>query len=313
LKRQTLAIPIIAAMLAASFGFPAAAAELRETTILYQSNGEWRTVHNTSYAAPEVSVDGWHEEAGNTFYLVGGNAVTEAFEIEGKLYFFDDMGRLLEEGSEEYCRITELLSEMHEAKANGDVVWKRSFDPALTEYQQYKILDAYCEQYLYGSTDVGDAGFKFLTPDTLMLDPESPRYATEKVSEEFFGQISVKEDWSNARKARTIHDAINRIFSYDYSLRNNSGSLLEAHKNNNRIVCGGYAEIFSAACRKYGLEAEVLTGEADDGMGNAGMHAWNRVKINGEWKYVDCTWDDATGSLTWFLKSKEFFDATHSA
>lgn len=84
-----------------------------------------------------------------------------------------------------------------------------------------------------------------------------------------------------------------------------------AFKHNNKIVCSGYAGIFDLACKKFGLESEEVTGMANDGMGNTGMHAWNKVKIDDEWKYIDCTWDDASDSLTWFLKSKEYFDKTH--
>lgn len=116
---------------------------------------------------------------------------------------------------------------------------------------------------------------------------------------------------SDSRKVRIIHDTINRIFSYDYSLTNFSSELLDAFEHNNKIVCGGYAGIFDQTCKKFGLESEVITGMANDGMGNTGLHAWNKVKIDGEWKYTDCTWDDALNSLTWFLKSKEYFDKTH--
>lgn len=48
-------------------------------------------------------------------------------------------------------------------------------------------------------------------------------------------------------------------------------------------VCSGYAKLFSMLCDKVGLEAQYL--DNDD-------HAWNRVKVNGKWLYIDCTWDD---------------------
>lgn len=281
--------------------------EMKNFSTLYLANGEWKTIDTASYI--QALPDGWHEEDGKTFYMIGGNAATLTMNIDNKWCFFNDIGTLLEEGSKEYQEITGLLLQMHEAKSKNDTSWEYTFN-SVTEYQKYIILDAYCKLYLYDSWDVGDAGFKFVD-NKLMIDIESPRYETEKKTEEFFKQFVINESMSDARRVRIIHDTINKQFSYDFSLQNSSSELLPALKNNNKIVCAGYAGIFDLACKKYGLESEVVTGMANDGMGNSGMHAWNKVKIDGEWKYIDCTWDDASNSLTWFLKSKDFFDRTH--
>lgn len=39
-----------------------------------------------------------------------------------------------------------------------------------------------------------------------------------------------------------------------------------------------------------GLECRFVSGTAD-----GGGHAWNQVKVNGKWYYIDCTWDDPVG------------------
>ena len=31
------------------------------------------------------------------------------------------------------------------------------------------------------------------------------------------------------------------------------------------------------------------------GTAKGGGHAWNQVKVDGTWYYIDCTWDDPTG------------------
>ena len=39
-----------------------------------------------------------------------------------------------------------------------------------------------------------------------------------------------------------------------------------------------------------GLECRFVSGTAD-----GGGHAWNQVKVNRKWYYIDCTWDDPVG------------------
>lgn len=54
-------------------------------------------------------------------------------------------------------------------------------------------------------------------------------------------------------------------------------------------VCSDYAELFRNMCIRVGIPCEVVIGEDKaSGIG----HAWNAVYIDGQWLYVDCTWDD---------------------
>lgn len=54
------------------------------------------------------------------------------------------------------------------------------------------------------------------------------------------------------------------------------------------IQCGGYARAMQYLCDKAGIECMVITGNRADGS----THAWNKVKVNGEWYNLDTTWDD---------------------
>jgi hypothetical protein len=64
-------------------------------------------------------------------------------------------------------------------------------------------------------------------------------------------------------------------------------------------VCDGYANLFVALCQQSRLEAVKVVGNARfNGLviksGNkiltGGPHAWNAVKINGQWRLLDVTW-----------------------
>ena len=57
-------------------------------------------------------------------------------------------------------------------------------------------------------------------------------------------------------------------------------------------VCTTYAQLADILCAKAGIECLYVSGDADNGLGeDSGSHAWNKVKVNGKWYYVDYTWN----------------------
>lgn len=57
-------------------------------------------------------------------------------------------------------------------------------------------------------------------------------------------------------------------------------------------VCAGYSKMFLVMANEAGLDAVYVSGTTEQSLMG---HAWNKVKIDGEWKAVDSTWND-TGS-----------------
>ena len=55
-----------------------------------------------------------------------------------------------------------------------------------------------------------------------------------------------------------------------------------------KCVCAGYAAAFKLLAEEAGLEAVVVTGILEGSL----SHAWNKVKINGEWQILDVTNND---------------------
>ena len=78
-------------------------------------------------------------------------------------------------------------------------------------------------------------------------------------------------------------------------------------------VCHQYTEVFEYMMDVLGIESQYLLGFSSTG----GAHGWNRVKVDGVWKYIDCTWDDMSlyGDYnihyTYFLLSLEEISKTH--
>lgn len=61
-------------------------------------------------------------------------------------------------------------------------------------------------------------------------------------------------------------------------------------------VCYGYARAYRYLCMYSGLECELVYGD---------NHVWNRVKIDGEWKYVDITWNRSLGEHRWMFLTED--------
>ena len=72
----------------------------------------------------------------------------------------------------------------------------------------------------------------------------------------------------------------NANYDYTYSQYSADGVLLKGTG-----VCNSYALAYGLLLDKFGIENIKLDAPAMN-------HAWNIVKLNGQWCHVDCTWDD---------------------
>ncbi len=71
-------------------------------------------------------------------------------------------------------------------------------------------------------------------------------------------------------------------------------------------VCEGYTMAFTYLGRQYGLDCFGVFGTTVNTTDDY-LHSWNMVKIDGEWYFVDVTWDDNefSRSLRYFLVGSE--------
>lgn len=110
------------------------------------------------------------------------------------------------------------------------------------------------------------------------------------------------EDW---QIALALHDYLIVNAKYDESLLKLSGYDLLV---NGTAVCSGYTSAYQDLLQRAGIECRYVISEQMD-------HAWNIVKIDGQWYHVDLTWDDPTPDSEGFADHKYFLvtDAEISA
>jgi hypothetical protein len=115
------------------------------------------------------------------------------------------------------------------------------------------------------------------------------------------------EGASDYEKVKKIHDYIINLAGYDTTYERSSAYNLLVDKT---AVCEGYALAAYRLLTDAGLECKIISG-----YGKGESHAWNLVKVDGEWYNLDLTWDDpitSTGKqllrYDYFLKNDEDFE-----
>ena len=93
-------------------------------------------------------------------------------------------------------------------------------------------------------------------------------------------------------KAKAIENELDRTKKKDKNLVVSENDILETRIG----VCGDIAELYKKMADIAGLEAVVIKGHAGNDItleqfeSLANAHAWNAVKIDRKWEYVDPTW-----------------------
>lgn len=72
-------------------------------------------------------------------------------------------------------------------------------------------------------------------------------------------------------------------------------------------VCEGVSKAFKLLCDRFGVNAMIAFGTAsNDSFGVNVTHAWNMVKLNGEYMHIDVTWDLGMSETSRFTRYDYF-------
>ena len=167
----------------------------------------------------------------------------------------------------------------------------------------YKLanLFKYCHpQYYYlmsgysCSTSGSSIGFAFMVYDAFEKGTDR-KIATNIIKEKLkeWEQI-IDASATKEEKVKVIHDLICNMVDYNHEvLEDNFINEQEEEMYftqsaysvfcTTKTVCAGYTQAFMWLCNGADIECFGVTSPG---------HAWNKVKVDGNWYNVDCTWDD---------------------
>lgn len=112
----------------------------------------------------------------------------------------------------------------------------------------------------------------------------------DSIVDELLAKMS---DMSEYDKVKFAHDYI--VSSTDYVLGSTDNQNICSVFLGKQSVCAGYSRALQYILRKANVYCIYLTGQAKDSPANVPVgHAWNLVRIDGNYYYIDSTFDDPT-------------------
>lgn len=134
-------------------------------------------------------------------------------------------------------------------------------------------------------------------------DPSALPSMAQSLDEEVNSYLSECPEGSEYEKALWVHDRIveNTVFDSDtlfyaqsieddshFDYAYTSYGALVLHK----AVCAGYARAYQLIMNRMGIECGYVTGNAINSHGETESHAWNYIRLDGQYYFTDVTWDD---------------------
>lgn len=137
--------------------------------------------------------------------------------------------------------------------------------------------------------------------------------ATKKVQSQVSSwQKKIDACSTDEKKVKMIHDLIIDKVEYNQTLYDNNFKDEDMAYSQSAYsvfctdltVCAGYSQAFEMMCNGSGIDAVAVTSY---------YHEWNKVRLNDSWYNVDCTWDDADGTIYYgyFERSDNYYDTVN--
>lgn len=150
----------------------------------------------------------------------------------------------------------------------------------------------YVEGYSYVKYSRGDALTAIEFTGTYGMDRETAllrRQEIEKAAEEILEGITAEA--SDYDKVKYVYETL--VAATDYELQSPDNQNIYSVLVSHRSVCQGYAKTTQYLLNRLGVECTLVLGTVENGEG----HAWNLVKVDDSYYYVDTTWGDASYQL----------------
>ena len=175
---------------------------------------------------------------------------------------------------------TIVILAMKDYTNNYTTVWRKEYEgvPSLVTSCEIVSGGEY-ELSVYVKSSTSGTGYWYTNQRFTIRDDAAHTSLTEKI-DQVVRECRASDNWQTALN---LHNWLVTHVYYDLTYEYYGADLILRGYG----VCDGYAKVYQMMCRRAGIPAYRVTNDT---------HAWNVLQLDGDWYFVDCTWDDPTDS-----------------
>lgn len=239
-----------------------------------------------SSGAEEPSVQVGIVTEDSPYFLEEGSGFAFSDLSDAEKIWYRDMEQILGSfGTEIY-----LSEEGLEAGLN-EVSIDRIFQCVMNDHPELFYVDGY-SYTKYSRSGNNDEILSVEFSGRYNVDIETAKSRQSQIEEAVSAILEgIDSEASQYDKVKYVYDIL--IRETDYQLDAPDNQNIYSVFVNHLSVCQGYAKATQYLLARLGVECALVLGTVENGEG----HAWNLVKIDGSYYYVDTTWGDASYQL----------------
>ncbi|MEI6131414.1 MAG: transglutaminase domain-containing protein [Bacillota bacterium] len=179
------------------------------------------------------------------------------------------------------CTIIEKFETTYDFSENLSV---DSLKKIVSAIQDDKPEFFWLETYIWSTTDEKLTSIEFSYNCSSITQKQSKQANIDSYISEFLSGIN--SNMNAYEKVKYTHDYL--IKNTDYLIDAQDSQNICSVFINGKTVCAGYAKSTQYLLKKLGIRCAYVSGEAI----GRGSHAWNMIELDGDYYYLDVTWDD---------------------